>query len=389
MNRKHINFLIIVLISIILGLFIFIEVDRSEYNTIRKNVISELVTKNVDITEQLVDKKTLELRKKQLEDYLRAYKLRNYISSITSKQKQMLLSGLETNKLNGSETANFEIENIKKGYNVITYTNEKIFGLVSLKQLEFNKSYFTIIVCSVLLLLLIIYRVSLQINKAKINLVIVILLALSSCKENKSIENPAELFEDSFKTQKNKGIVEAKVEQIDSTKNIYSNYKYNVAYDSPDHWVMDYGVSDHTILRTFDKDSAIGIAINVIETKFNPNMNIWEIYNENPESLENMFRESIEASINGEMKDYKIEKGYIKNVQSLKRTFTHTVRDSGFEYDNVNIIQQAVRGSFYYTFTLFVPEMFYDENPTYYDSLYLNLYFLIDKEKMKSITNPK
>jgi len=168
MNRKHIKFLIIILISIILGLFIFIEVDKSEYNTIRKNVISELATKNVDITEQLVDEKTSELRKKQLGDYLRAYKIRNYVSSITNEQKQIILSGLETDKLNGSETANFEIESIKKGHNIITYTNEKIFRLVSLKQLEYKKSYFTIIVCTFLLLVLIIYRISLKMKKSKI-----------------------------------------------------------------------------------------------------------------------------------------------------------------------------------------------------------------------------
>lgn len=167
MNKKLFNILIIILIAIILGLFLFIEVDKSEYNTIRKNVISELVNKNVDITEQLVDEKTSELRKKQLEDYIRAYKIRNYVSSITNEQKQIILSSLETDKLNGSETANFEIEIIKKGHNLITYTNEQIFGLVSLKQLEYKKSYFTIIVCTFLLLVLIIYRISLKTNKSK------------------------------------------------------------------------------------------------------------------------------------------------------------------------------------------------------------------------------
>jgi hypothetical protein len=168
MNNKSINTLIIILIVIILGLLIFIEVDKSEYNTIRRSVVSELLKKNIDINEQLIDQRTAELRKKQLEDYIRAYKIRSYVSSITDEQKQIILSGLEIEKNNGSETAKFEIENIKGGYNLITYTNENLFGLVSLKQLEYKKSYFTIIICTFLLIILIIYRVSLKMKKSKI-----------------------------------------------------------------------------------------------------------------------------------------------------------------------------------------------------------------------------
>lgn len=221
----------------------------------------------------------------------------------------------------------------------------------------------------------------------KITLLFLLISIICSCQENKKTEDPTENFEDSYKVQKESGTLEKNTEHFDSIKNIYSNYKYNVAFDAPDYWVSDNGVSDHTILRTFDQDSAIGISINVIETKFDPNKNIWEIYDANPEQTEKMFKQTITAQLNSQIREYSIQKTYIKNVSSIKRKFTHTIRDGEIEYDNVNIIQQVVKGNYYYTFSVFVPKMFYDENPDYYDKFFLNLYFLIDKGKTKNIIN--
>ncbi|AUS06894.1 hypothetical protein C1A40_16235 [Tamlana carrageenivorans] len=191
----------------------------------------------------------------------------------------------------------------------------------------------------------------------KFNLTIISLLILfCSCKDKVNNKlNPEQLFEDSYKTQRENNSLEDNSEHFDKTKNIYSNYKYNVAYDGLDYWVSDYGVSEHTILRTFDKDSAIGMTINVIETTFEPGKNIWEIYDLNPKGMEEQFSQMITGQLNTDIKNYSFKKTYIKNVKSLKRKFEHTVRDSEYEYDNVSIMQQAVRGNYYYTFNLFIP----------------------------------
>ena len=222
----------------------------------------------------------------------------------------------------------------------------------------------------------------------KILIISILTFILISCfdKKNKEIDKDS-IFKDSFKTQKKSGTIGEKSEDFDSVNNIYSNYKYNVAYDGLDYWLSDYGVSEHTILRTFDKDSAIGMTINVIETTFEPGKNIWEIYDLNPKAMGEQFSQMITGQLNTGIKNYSFKKTYIKNVKSLKRKFEYTVRDSEYEYDNVNIIQQAVRGNYYYTFNLFIPKMFYDVNPDYYDKLYLNLYFLKDEKKLNNIIN--
>lgn len=221
----------------------------------------------------------------------------------------------------------------------------------------------------------------------KIMLLFLLISTLGSCQENKKTKDPTENFKDSYKVQKESGALEKNTEHFDTIKNIYSNYKYNVAFDAPDYWIKDNGVSDHTILRTFDQDSAIGLTINVIETKSDPKKNIWEIYDMNPEQTEKMFKETITAQLNSPINEYSVKKSYIKNIPSIKRKFTHIIRDGEFEYDNINMIQQVVKGNYYYTFSVFVPKMFYVENPDYYDNLFLNLYFLIDKEKTNDIIN--
>jgi hypothetical protein len=205
---------------------------------------------------------------------------------------------------------------------------------------------------------------------------ILLILTFASCKKRHKINEQSNFIKDSYKTQKENGDLKGKTDNYDSINNIYSNYKYCIAYDAPKYWIRDNGVSDHTILRTFDKDSSIGIVINVIETTYSPNKNIWDIYDQNPIQLENQFKQSIQTKINSKLIEYSVEKSYIKNIPSLKRKFIHTIKDLDFVYDNVNIIQQSIRGKYFYTFSVFVPKMFYDNNPKYYDNLFLNLYFL-------------
>lgn len=45
--------------------------------------------------------------------------------------------------------------------------------------------------------------------------------------------------------------------------NLYSNYYFNLTIDLPDHWEVDRGVSEYTLIRAFQSDSGITIHLNV------------------------------------------------------------------------------------------------------------------------------
>ena len=101
----------------------------------------------------------------------------------------------------------------------------------------------------------------------KITICLIFISFLISCQSNKTKKNKINDFEKSFKEEKGEGFTE----YLDSTTNIYSNFKYHVAIDAPDNWKTDAGVSEHTIFRTYQPDSSLTFSINVIELKFGEN----------------------------------------------------------------------------------------------------------------------
>lgn len=175
----------------------------------------------------------------------------------------------------------------------------------------------------------------------------------------------------------------------DKTNNIYSNYKYNISFKVPEKWVVDKGMSEHTILRTYDADSSNSFTINVIESEYNVEEPFWKTYDRNSVEIEKKYKTMLETQLNTNIKNYTIEKSFIKNFQSLKRKLEFTRKDQDYEYEIVTIIQQVVKGNLTYTFSLNIPKMFYDKNPQHYNKLFLNLHFLADKKKLNSLINSK
>lgn len=225
-----------------------------------------------------------------------------------------------------------------------------------------------------------------------ITLLLFFAITLASCQEIKKKVDVADDFEKSYKEQKDSDLLPEHTEHFDSINNLYSNYKYKVAFDAPNHWASDAGVSEHTIFRTFQPDSAITFAINVIELKVDENEktpDIWEMYQSQSEKMDYPFKDLIQKQFNTKTEDFKASKTYIKNKTTLKRTFKYLVRELELEYYNTSIVYQTLIDNLTYTFSLDVPTMFYDENPSIYDNLIRNVTFLYGKEDVNKYLNKK
>jgi hypothetical protein len=225
-----------------------------------------------------------------------------------------------------------------------------------------------------------------------ITLLLLFTITLASCQENKKKTDVTDDFEKSYKEQKDSDLLPEHTEHFDSINNLYSNFKYKVAFDGPNHWASDAGVSEHTIFRTFQPDSAITFAINVIELKVSENEkapDIWEMYQTQKEKMDYPFKVLIPKQFNSKVEDFIASKTYLKNKTTLKRKFKYLVRELDLEYYNTSIVYQTLIDNLSYTFSLDVPTMFYDKNPNFYDSLILNVSFLYGKDNVNKYLNKK
>lgn len=216
-----------------------------------------------------------------------------------------------------------------------------------------------------------------------IALLISFVLTLTACHQKKKEFDVKDYFDKSFKEKKDDNLLSKNSEHFDSITKIYSNYKYRVSFDAPNHWSSDAGVSKHTIFRTFQSDSAITFAINVIELKMALNKeatNIWDLYAVQKEKMDYQFKALIEKQFNSKVEDFKASKTFLKNRIMLKRKFKHLVRELDLEYYNTSIVYQTIIGRLNYTFSLDVPTIFYDENPYYYNNLIRNVSFLYNED---------
>jgi hypothetical protein len=214
-----------------------------------------------------------------------------------------------------------------------------------------------------------------------------IILLLASCNTKKSNEE-ASGFEKSFKEQN----IQEFNEHIDSITNIYSNFKYNVAYDGPNKWNFDTGVSEHTIYRTYQPDSAISFSINVIEVKKShlekkQKMDIWVLYQQNKDQMDKALINLLEEQLNTKAEGFKASKAYLKNNVALKRNLNYMVRNLDYEYNNTTIQYQVLIDNLTFTFGLDIPTMFYQKNPFYYEQLFNNVYFLKNGERLNQLIN--
>jgi hypothetical protein len=201
-----------------------------------------------------------------------------------------------------------------------------------------------------------------------------------ACLNKKSNESDKDLFEPSFKEQKDSLNF---IEYFDTINNIYSNYKYNIAVSVPNNWKKDEGVSEHTIFRTFEKDSGYSFSVNVIETKYNVENKFWEEYEINKADFEYKYKKVIENQLNVPINIEYTKITFLKNFKSLKRKFNYTLKDEDYEVKMTSIIFQVPKENFTFTFSLTVPNIFYETKPEYFENILKNIYWLSNKEKIK------
>jgi len=219
---------------------------------------------------------------------------------------------------------------------------------------------------------------------------IIILVIIKKNLDKRSEKfNPKKQFEKSYKVKKTEKKFE-NTEHLDTIRNIYSNYYFNVGFDAQNDWNIDEGMNDHTIFRTFQKDSAITFIINVFEIKTlkNNKLNIWEIRRENGvKEYDKKIISIIEMQGKTKVTNFKVKKSYLKNHTCIKMNFETLIKDLDFEYINTNIIYQTIVENKNYNFGLSVPKIYFELKPEYYENIFRNIYFLHNEEKTKSIVN--
>ena len=173
-------------------------------------------------------------------------------------------------------------------------------------------------------------------------------------------------------------------EFFDPKNNLYSNYRYGLSFDAPNNWKKDYGVSEHTIFRAFEQDSAISFFINVLEFKDElagkDEKNIWEIYSEDKIKFDTIFTKTHSKSLKTEIYNFKVTKSYIDNNISLKITFSTITKELDYEYETYYLIHQLYRNNKMITFGLTVPILIYNLDKIYFEELFLKIRLFEEKK---------
>ena len=189
-------------------------------------------------------------------------------------------------------------------------------------------------------------------------------------------------FKKSYKKQIAEGdIIKDKIEYFDEETRLYSNFKYAIAYKETKNWTIDYGSSQYTIFRAYEADSGYTFSINVIEyaedSKFGKNDDIHTLIDTDEELRANYAQNISEFKrVNINPIDYIISKSYLKNFSAIKATYKYIYRQSDLEYEVYSITYQVQRARKMYTFSLQCPYMFYENNPQYYEDMFLYINFL-------------
>ena len=205
-------------------------------------------------------------------------------------------------------------------------------------------------------------------------LILLLTCSFCACSQEKSYTKKD--LGKSYKKQLQDGdINKDEVEYFDKETRLYSNFKYKIAFKETKGWTIDYGSQENTIYRAYQADSGFTFSVNVIEIG---------------ESLDN-----IHSMIDGvKLKEYKekvisqlqavyvnpidfdIKKSYLKNFPATKTTYRSITRQGDLEYEDYSLMYQVLRDGNMYTFTLIGPYILYEENPSYFEDLFLNINFL-------------
>ena len=105
--------------------------------------------------------------------------------------------------------------------------------------------------------------------------------------------------------------------------------------------------------------------------------------------MDYVYKVILPKQLKSEIKDFTVKKSYLNNQVALKRSFNYIIRQLDYEYSNTSIIYQTSINNLTYTLGLNVPTTFYDVNPEYYENLFLNISFLLNKEDLNKYLNQK
>ncbi|WCO02656.1 hypothetical protein [Psychroserpens ponticola] len=210
------------------------------------------------------------------------------------------------------------------------------------------------------------------------------LLILASCNESKKTTKEEKYLKESYKEQKSDESLSKHSEHFDSLTNIYSNYKYLISIDAPDHWEIDFGTAKHSIFRGNDPELALTFSIVVVEpkTELKHSKNAWEFYLDNKTKQDAELKTIVKTQFNSEIQNYKANKSYIRNIISANHAYDFLVKSTDLEYLNHVINHQIYNNDYIYTLTAHMPKIVYDEQPEYFERLFNLITFLPHSEKI-------
>jgi len=175
-------------------------------------------------------------------------------------------------------------------------------------------------------------------------------------------------FEESFKEANLGG---SSVEYLDSITMIYSNYKYGFSMDFPDNWTTDRGVSEHTVIRGVNIDSAMSFAINVLELTDmkDSGITLWTLWDNAESGMAESYRNMLSQSVNTTISNYVTRKVYVDNREAIEARFNYITRGVDYEFEVQSVVYSLYFMPYMYTVGLNVPKIFYEPKRGYYDML--------------------
>lgn len=194
-------------------------------------------------------------------------------------------------------------------------------------------------------------------------------------------DNVEKGFKKSFKEQKDKGLLDEYVEHYDTLRNNYSNFHYGVSFDGNDNWLSNIGETEHSIFRTYQIDSALSFSIVVIESEIPSSTDVWKALSSNMENIKLQTQQQIQQMYNSTINNYTTKKTYLKGNLSLRTSFNYLIKDLNSEMDLTYISYQTIIDNLTFTFGLYVPTIFYEDNPEYYERIFGKIRFLGGKDK--------
>jgi len=213
-------------------------------------------------------------------------------------------------------------------------------------------------------------------------LIIFVMIFLVACKENKSEEpaDPTASFEDSFKEKmKTNKDLESEI-LFDEKSKIYTNNLYNISMDFPDHWEVDMGTSENSLVRGVEKDSGMTFIIVPIEIKkgsrqYKLQIQLLDAYNSDKDMYEKVMSDNLQNILGKKIISYETENSFLKNQPTIKSTYKTIMRDLDVEYEMTTVSHNFWKEPYVYTLSLSLPSVWYEENPEKYDWLYSNFFF--------------